>query len=240
MSRNKRRNKPIKINDKIIRGITKYGFRFSVDSEVFKDMEMLELIGEVDDNPILMPKLLEKMFGKKQKDNLYDFVRDDKGSVPIEKISEMYGDYLGEDENRKYYSFPSPDQLALAKPEDLREFARVGFRDKRIVEASKLIASGQVDISKIQDMELEDARKELQILPGVGPKVADCILLFAFDRKESFPVDVWIKRVMEELYLKEVTPKSKIAMRGREVFGKNAGFANQYLFYYGRENKLGK
>lgn len=158
----------------------------------------------------------------------------------IEKISEMYGDYLGEDEKRKYYSFPSPDQLALAKPEDLREFARVGFRDKRIVEASKLIASGQVDINKIQDMDLEDARKELQILPGVGPKVADCILLFAFDRKESFPVDVWIKRVMEELYLKEVTPKSKIAMRGREVFGKNAGFANQYLFYYGRENKLGK
>lgn len=158
----------------------------------------------------------------------------------IEKISEMYGDYLGEDENRKYYAFPSAQQLALAKPEDLREFARVGFRDKRIVEASKLIASGQVDIEKISEMDLEDARKELQTLPGVGPKVADCILLFAFDRKESFPVDVWIKRVMEELYLKEVTPKSKIATRGREVFGKNAGFANQYLFYYGRENKLGK
>lgn len=92
MSRNKRKNKPIRINNKIIRGITKSGFRFSVDSEVFKDMEMLELIGEVDDNPILMPKLLEKMFGKKQKDNLYDFVRDDKGSVPIEKISEIVKD----------------------------------------------------------------------------------------------------------------------------------------------------
>ncbi|MDU6791258.1 MAG: hypothetical protein E6427_00915 [Anaerococcus sp.] len=92
MSRNKRKNKPIRINNKIIRGITKSGFRFSVDSEVFKDMELLELIGEVDDNPILMPKLLEKMFGKKQKDNLYDFVRDDKGSVPIEKISEIVKD----------------------------------------------------------------------------------------------------------------------------------------------------
>lgn len=92
MSRNKRKNKPIRINNKIIRGITKSGFRFSVDSEVFKDMEMLELIGEVDDNPILMPKLLEKMFGKKQKDNLYDFVRDDKGSVPVEKISEIVKD----------------------------------------------------------------------------------------------------------------------------------------------------
>ena len=92
MGRNKRKNNTIKINDKIIRGITKSGFRFYIDSEVFKDMEMLELIGEVDDNPIIMPKLLEKMFGKKQKDNLYDFVRDDKGSVPIEKISEIVKD----------------------------------------------------------------------------------------------------------------------------------------------------
>ena len=158
----------------------------------------------------------------------------------IEKISEMYGDYLGEDENRKYYSFPSAEKLSLARPEDLREFARVGFRDKRIVETANLIKDGRVNIDEIDNMELEDARRTLQELPGVGPKVADCILLFAFDRKESFPVDVWIKRVMEELYLKEVTPKSKIAMRGREVFGKNAGFANQYLFYYGRENKLGK
>lgn len=158
----------------------------------------------------------------------------------IEKISEMYGDYLGEDENRKYYSFPSAEKLSLARPEDLREFARVGFRDKRIVETANLIKDGRVNIDEIDKMELEDARRTLQELSGVGPKVADCILLFAFDRKESFPVDVWIKRVMEELYLKEVTPKSKIAMRGREVFGKNAGFANQYLFYYGRENKLGK
>lgn len=158
----------------------------------------------------------------------------------IEKISEMYGDFLGEDENRKYYSFPSAEKLSLARPEDLREFARVGFRDVRIVETANLIRDGYVNLDEIDKMDLEDARSALQVLPGVGPKVADCILLFAFDRKESFPVDVWIKRVMEELYLKEVTPKSKITMKGREVFGKNAGFANQYLFYYGRENKLGK
>lgn len=94
MNKNKRKNKPIRINNKIIRGVTKSGFKFSVDSEVFKDMELLELIGEVDDNPILMPKLLEKMFGKKQKDNLYDFVRTEKGNVPVEKISEIVKDVL--------------------------------------------------------------------------------------------------------------------------------------------------
>lgn len=158
----------------------------------------------------------------------------------IEKISEMYGEFILEDENRKYYSFPTAKSLSEAHPNDLREFARVGFRDKRIVEASKMIYSGEVDIDKISQMDLESARAYLQLLPGVGPKVCDCILLFAYDRVESFPVDVWIKRVMEELYLKKETPKTKIAERGRDVFGKNAGFANQYLFYYGRENKLGK
>lgn len=158
----------------------------------------------------------------------------------IEKISKMYGEFIGSDANREYYSFPSVDALSRAKPEDLREFARVGFRDKRIVEASQMINRGEVDIDRISEMELEDARKYLQLLPGVGPKVADCILLFAYDRVESFPVDVWIKRVMEELYIHEETKKTEIATRGREVFGKNAGFANQYLFYYGRENKLGK
>lgn len=106
MSRNKRKNKPIRINNKIIRGITKSGFRFSVDSEVFKDMEMLELIGEVDDNPILMPNFLEKMFGKKQKDNLYDFVRDDKGSVPIEKVSEIVKDIFESKELKNSLSLP--------------------------------------------------------------------------------------------------------------------------------------
>ncbi len=158
----------------------------------------------------------------------------------IEKISKMYGEFIGSDENREYYSFPSVDALSKAKPEDLREFARVGFRDVRIVEASQMINRGEVDIDRVSEMELEDARKYLQLLPGVGPKVADCILLFAYDRVESFPVDVWIKRVMEELYIHEETKKSEIATRGREVFGNNAGFANQYLFYYGRENKLGK
>lgn len=158
----------------------------------------------------------------------------------IEIVSKMYGNLIYKDGDKEYYSFPTAEALSKAKPEDLREFARVGFRDIRIVEASRMIAEGEIDIESVLDMELEEARKYLQLLPGVGPKVADCILLFAYDRVESFPVDVWIKRVMEELYLKVETPKSKIASRGRDVFGKNAGFANQYLFYYGRENKLGK
>ena len=239
-----------KVGDEIIlKGVDEKSFEEIFHEYFDLSRDYKEVMGELSQDEV-MKRATEygkgiRILNQDKFETIISFIISANNQIPriqkaIEKISEMYGDYLGEDEKRKYYSFPSPDQLSLAKPEDLREFARVGFRDKRIVEASKLIASCQVDISKIEDMDLEEARKELQILPGVGPKVADCILLFAFDRKESFPVDVWIKRVMEELYLKEVTPKSKIAMRGREVFGKNAGFANQYLFYYGRENKLGK
>ncbi|SHH11202.1 N-glycosylase/DNA lyase [Anaerosphaera aminiphila DSM 21120] len=158
----------------------------------------------------------------------------------VAKISEMYGSKIGSYGGREYYSFPSSDELSRAKVEDLREFARVGFRDERIVKTSKLISEGAVDLNSLYEIPLEDARRELMKLPGVGPKVADCVLLFAFKRSESFPVDVWIKRVMEELYLKKDTNKNLIADEGRRIFGKNAGFAQQYLFYYGRENNLGR
>ncbi|MDO5041469.1 MAG: DNA glycosylase [Peptoniphilus sp.] len=161
-----------------------------------------------------------------------------KKSVDI--ISRMYGSKIGEYRGKEYFSFPGAGELSSAKVEDLRKYARVGFRDKRIVESAKMIESGEIDMDALGKMPLEQSREELMKLPGVGPKVADCVLLFAFERSESFPVDVWIKRVMEELYLHESIPKSKIAQAGREIFGENAGFAQQYLFYYGRENRLGK
>ena len=90
------------------------------------------------------------------------------------------------------------------------------------------------------DLDTEALRKKLIELPGVGPKVADCILLFAYHRRETFPVDVWIKRVMETLFIKKEVPKKQVDDYARKYFGKNAGYAQQYLFYYGREEKIGK
>lgn len=153
-------------------------------------------------------------------------------------ISERYGDYIGEYKGRKYYSFPRAEVLMKVKPEDLREYARVGFRDKRIVEASRMIYEGHLE--EANDLDTEDLRKRLIELPGVGPKVADCILLFAYHRRETFPVDVWIKRVMETLFIKKEVPKKQVDDYARKYFGKNAGYAQQYLFYYGREEKIGK
>lgn len=153
-------------------------------------------------------------------------------------ISERYGKFLGEYKGRKYYSFPIPEVLMKVKPEDLREYARVGFRDKRIVEASRMIYEGH--LANANDLDTENLRKRLMELPGVGPKVADCILLFAYHRRETFPVDVWIKRVMEALFIKNEVPKKQVDDYARKYFGKNAGYAQQYLFYYGREEKIGK
>ena len=158
----------------------------------------------------------------------------------IEVISMRYGKFICQDENRKYYSFPTVDELSKATVEELREFAKVGFRDKRIFDTVNMIKNENIDFDGFENLETDNLREELLRFSGVGNKVADCIMLFSYKRGEVFPVDVWIKRVMEELFIKEETPVKKISKEADRIFGKYAGYAQQYLFYYGREEKLGK
>lgn len=158
----------------------------------------------------------------------------------IEVVSMRYGKFICEDENRKYYSFPTVEELSNATVEDLREFAKVGFRDKRIFDTVNMILNDKIDLNSFESLETDILREELLKFSGVGNKVADCIMLFSYKRGEVFPVDVWIKRVMEELFIKQETPVKKIAKEADRIFGKYAGYAQQYLFYYGREEKIGK
>lgn len=155
-------------------------------------------------------------------------------------ISERYGDYLGEYMGEEYYSFPSPQVLAKVDPLELREYARVGFRDVRIVETAKAFVDGFLNFEDEKNLSDKDLHNRLKELPGIGPKVADCIMLFAYHRRETFPVDVWIKRVMETLFIGKEVPKKQVDDYAREIFGDLAGYAQQYLFYYGRENAIGK
>lgn len=159
----------------------------------------------------------------------------------IELISQNYGSATGGRFScRKNYSFPTPEKLAEANPQDLREICKVGFRDQRIVDTSKIIANSEIDLNKIFEVSRDEGKEILMTLPGVGPKVSDCILLFAFNKDDAFPVDVWVKRVMEHFYLKEETNVKLIGSYGAKIFGNLAGFAQQYLFYYARELGIGK
>ncbi|MDY2608245.1 MAG: 8-oxoguanine DNA glycosylase, partial [Lachnospiraceae bacterium] len=89
-------------------------------------------------------------------------------------------------------------------------------------------------------MSYEDAKNELIKIKGVGEKVANCVLLFSLGFRNAFPVDVWIKRIMEFMYFQKETPNNEIMRFAKEKFGEYGGYAQQYLFYYARENGLGK
>lgn len=161
-----------------------------------------------------------------------------KKSVDI--IAREYGEKIGSFNGKEYFSFPDAETLSKVDVKELREKSRVGFRDQRIIDSSKMIYEGEVDIEKVFKEDKSWGKEELMKLPGVGPKVSDCALLFAFDKGDAFPVDTWVKRVMEYFYLNEETPVSRIGKAGEELFGELAGYAQQYLFYYAREEDIGK
>lgn len=207
-------------------------------------------IRKVLSNNEILPKAMEygegiRILNQNHFEMLISFIISANNMIPrikksIEVISMRYGKFICEDENRKYYSFPTVEELSRATVEDLRKFAKVGFRDKRIFDTVNMILNEKIDLDNFENLETDILREELLKFSGVGNKVADCIMLFSYKRGEVFPVDVWIKRVMEELFIKEETPVKKISKESDRIFGKYAGYAQQYLFYYGREEKIGK
>jgi len=153
----------------------------------------------------------------------------------IDKISEKYGQVFSDPDGTQHYTFPSPEQLAQADVESLRACG-VGYRDKYILKSAQMIASGEVDINNISTLSLQDAEKELLKLLGVGKKVADCILLFGFNHMRAFPVDTWVKKVIAKYFLNDSASVKSILNFADETFGDLAGYAQQYLFFYIREN----
>lgn len=157
----------------------------------------------------------------------------------IDRISKTYGNEITF-EGQNYYTFPEASKLSKASVDDLRKLG-LGFRDVRVYETTKIIKEKQVDLEELSmEKDFEKVRNTLLTLPGVGPKVADCILLFSsLKRWEAFPVDVWVRRVMNELYIhnpeENKVKKDEIFKIAYEKFGNLAGIAQQYLFYWKRE-----
>ena len=155
----------------------------------------------------------------------------------VAAISKVYGDRV-EMDGKEYYAFPGVERLYASNVEQL-EVCRGGFRCKYIVNTARLVGDGAVDLDELKRLSTGEARNRLMRLPGVGPKVADCVLLYSGTKHDVFPTDVWVKRVMEELYFKREASFREIQEFASDNFGNLAGFAQQYLFYYARENKIG-
>ena len=154
---------------------------------------------------------------------LCSFIISQNNNIPrIKGIIERLCAAFGEGE-KGFESFPSPERLASLSVEDLAPL-RSGFRAKYIIDAARKVADGEVDFDKIRKADLQEGRDELKKIKGVGDKVAECTLLYGFYKIDAFPVDVWVKRIMAELYpdgLPACTEGSR-------------GIAQQYLFHWRR------
>ena len=158
----------------------------------------------------------------------------------VERLAKNYGSEIIW-KGQKFYTFPTPEQLKDVTVEGFRKLG-LGFRDVRIYETTHMILDGKVDLNYLQnEKDTNKVRDSLLSLSGVGPKVADCILLFStLKRFEVFPIDVWVRRVMNELYIKNEDEnkvnKRAIMQIAENKFGSLAGLAQQYLFYWKRES----
>ncbi len=176
-------------------------------------------------------------------ETVISFIISASNNIPrIKKIIELLCANFGEPhiyEGKTYYSFPSPEKIAALSLDEL-SVIRAGFRDKYILDCAKKIVSGDIDLDAISSMTTPDAKKELMKIWGIGNKVSDCILLFGMQRYDCVPVDVWIKRVIEYCYFNNTEqPIKKISEFANSRFGALGGMAQQYLFFYAREYKIG-
>ena len=157
----------------------------------------------------------------------------------IERLSKKYGKEI-EWKGEKYYTFPTLQELKDATVQDFRDLG-LGFRDIRLYETTQMLLDGKIDLEQMhKETDTLKVRDELLTLSGVGPKVADCILLFStLKRFDVFPIDVWVRRVMNELYIKNEdetkVDKKEIMKIANEKFGNIEGLAQQYLFYWKRD-----
>lgn len=133
------------------------------------------------------------------------------------------------------FSYPRPEELAEIRLEKLLE-CKLGFRARNLLASAKMVASGGVDLEALRHCSAEEARRVLCELPGVGEKIANCVLLFAYERLDAVPIDVWIGRVLNEVYFagRPKVPLRELKSFSAKYFGPYAGYAQQYLFHHWR------
>lgn len=235
-------------NDIIFKGICENNIK-EVCTEYFdlaRNYEDIKLeLSKVDDN---LKKSIDygegiRILNQDLWETIISFIISANNNIPrikgiINRLSEKFGSKI-EWNGETYYTFPTVQQLARASVQDLRSLG-LGFRDVRVYETTKMILNKEVDLDKMYEEDTSKVKESLLTLSGVGPKVADCILLFSkLKRFDVFPIDVWVRRVMNELYIKNEdetkVSKKEIENLAKEKYGNLEGIAQQYLFYWKRE-----
>ncbi len=138
-----------------------------------------------------------------------------------------------------FYTFPTAGEIIAAGEDGVRE-CKTGFRAPYIMDACDKYICGELDEHTLREQSYDKVMESLMRVKGIGEKVANCIALFGLGKRNAFPVDVWIKRIMEKMYIGHEEDKKVISKLAKKLFGEYGGYAQQYLFYYGKEKKIGK
>mgnify|MGYP003289944791 CR=1 FL=1 len=218
-------------NDIIIDGTTKedyyniWHFYFDIDRDYSK------IIKEISSNETLRSATVYgsgiRILRQEAWEALCSFIISQNNNIPrikgiIERLCENFGEKCG-----KGYTFPSAEKIACLTAKDLSPL-RCGFRARYIIDAAQKVSSGQIDLKALRDTDYKTAKDKLMTITGVGPKVADCTLLYGLGHIEAFPEDVWIKRAMKVLFDGNL-PQCAVPY---------AGIVQQYIFYYARGTNL--
>lgn len=236
-------------NEVIFKGICKENIKETVEKYFDLDRDYQKIknqLMQIDEN---MKRSIEygqgiRILNQDLWETIISFIISANNNIPrikgiIERLSKKYGKEI-EWKNTKYYTFPTAKDLKDVTIQEYRELG-LGFRDIRLYETTQMILDKKVDLEKMKNNpNTMEVREQLLSLSGVGPKVADCILLFSdLKRFEVFPIDVWVRRVMNDLYIhnedETKVNKKQIEKIAQEKFGDLAGLAQQYLFYWRRE-----
>jgi len=208
--------------------------------------EIKKLLLEKDDN---LKQAMDTMWGvrilrQEFFEILISFIISQNKQIPhikqiVATISRKYGNYLGKIGAEEFFGFPSCERMLDVTLEDLKE-CKTGFRAPYIMDAVSKVCDKTIDEKILRKADINKCLEDLQQIKGVGEKIGNCVMLFGLEKREVFPIDVWIKRIMEFMYFEKETSKTEIATFAKERFGEYGGYAQQYLFFYGRENKMGK
>ena len=209
------------------------------------DVDILPILASIDQDPFIHTAIIKsdglRLIRQPKWECLISYICSTNSNIPtirrrIASIAERFGKTI-EFEGKTYFAFPEPSSISCRGFEDLTE-CRLGYRQPYVFDTSCSVTDEKCWEETIDRLPFEDARKELMKMKGVGPKAADCILLFAFQKYESFPVDVWIRRIMREHYLPDLPENAPLTTReydtirsfARNHFGNYCGFAQEYLY----------